>query len=95
MERSDAAAMHVKPDQSVGVWVLPSEHCTCELESEGCWGRAWVLSCPLLGVLGPCCPAVVMAALLPSPGLKGRAAAGECVSTATHWLGFPDSVQHY
>lgn len=50
MERNDAVAMHVKPDQSAGVWGLPSEHHTCELESEGCWGRACALPCPLLGV---------------------------------------------
>lgn len=79
LERNGAVAMYVRPDQSAGVWVVPSEHGTDELEPEGCWGRAWALSCPLLGVLGPCCSDVVTAASLPSPGLKGRAAAGEFV----------------
>lgn len=79
MERNGAVAVYVRPDHSAGVWVVPSEHCTCELESEGCRGRAWALSCPLLGVLGPCCSDLVMAASLPSPGLKDRAVAGEFV----------------
>lgn len=78
MQRNGAVAMHVKPDQSAGVWAVPSGHCTGELSLRGAGAEPGHCPVPCWVSWGPA--ALAWSQLHPRlPQGWGRAAAAQCL----------------